>query len=425
MVIFDEDRRTASVAVFCGIDWAEDHHDIALVDQDGTLVAKRRIDDDAAGFAALLHLLVEAGDSPDDPIPVAIETSHGLLVACLRTTGRPVFPINPMSVSRYRDRHSVARRKSDAGDAFVLANILRTDLAAHRPLPADSELAQAIAVLARAQQDAVWQRTDAHNKLRSLLREFYPAILAAFASKRGGLLRAEARALLAAAPTPHAAARLTKSQLRALLRRAGLQRGIDAEADRLHQVLRADYLHHPPMVEEAFGRQAIALLRQLDTACANAEDLAAATAEQFTQHPDAAIITSLPGLAALTGARVLAEIGDDRARFADARGLKAYAGSAPVTRASGKTTAVLHRRVKNQRLASVGYIWAFAALTASPGARAHYDRRKSAGDRHIAAQRNLFNRLLGCLHHCLHTRQTYNESIAFPTTSNTPVDKAA
>ena len=95
----------------------------------------------------------------------------------LRATGRPVFPINPMSVSRYRDRHSVARRKSDAGDAFVLANILRTDLAAHRPLPADSELAQAIAVLARAQQDAVWARTDAHNKLRSLLREFYPAIL--------------------------------------------------------------------------------------------------------------------------------------------------------------------------------------------------------------------------------------------------------
>jgi transposase len=415
MVIVDEDERNLSVAVFCGIDWAEDHHDIALVDQDGTLLAKRRIGDDAAGFAALLQLLAESGDNPNEPIPVAIETSHGLLVACLRTTGRPVFPINPMSVSRYRDRHSVARRKSDAGDALVLANILRTDLAAHRPLPADSELAQAIAVLARAQQDAVWARTEAHNKLRSLLREFYPAILQAFASKRGGLLRPETRALLAAAPTPRAAARLTLAQLRALLRRAGLQRGLDTEAERLKQMLRADYLHHPELVEEAFGQQALALLRQLDTACANAEQLATATAERFAQHPDAAIITSLPGLAELTGARVLAEIGDDRARFADARGLKAYAGSAPVTRASGKTTAVLHRRVKNQRLASVGYVWAFAALTASPGARAHYDRRKAAGDRHVAAQRNLFNRLLGCLHHCLHTRQTYNEAVVFPT----------
>ena len=111
-------------------------------------------------------------------------------------------------------------------------------------------------------------------------------------------------------------------------------------------MLRGDHLHHPSLVEEAFGQQTLALLRQLDTAYANAEQLAAATAERFAQHPDAAIVTSMPGLAELTGARILAEIGDDRSRFADARGLKAYAGSAPVTRASGKSTAVLHRRVK-------------------------------------------------------------------------------
>jgi transposase len=136
--------------VFCGIDWAEDHHDVALIDADGKQLAKRRIGDDAAGFAVLLELLAEAGDDTEDPVPVAIETNRGLLVACLRASGRPVFAINPMAVSRYRDRHSVARKKSDAGDALVLANILRTDLAAHRPLAADSELAQAIAVLARA-----------------------------------------------------------------------------------------------------------------------------------------------------------------------------------------------------------------------------------------------------------------------------------
>jgi hypothetical protein len=127
--------------VFCGIDWAEDHHDLALVDNDGKLIAKRRISDDAVGYAQLLQLLVDAGDDADAPIPVAIETSRGLLVACLRATGRKVFAINPMAVSRYRDRHSVARKKSDAGDALVLAHILRTDLAAHRALPADSESA--------------------------------------------------------------------------------------------------------------------------------------------------------------------------------------------------------------------------------------------------------------------------------------------
>jgi transposase len=165
------------------------------------------------------------------------------------------------------------------------------------------------------------------------------------------------------------------------------------------------------------GRQAQALLRQLDAACTAANDLEQAAIESFNQHPDAGIITSFPGLGPLTGARVLAETGDDRSRFADAKGLKAYAGAAPITRASGKTTTVLHRRVKNQRLAAAGYVWAFAALTASPGARAHYDRRRQDGDRHAAAQRNLFGRLLGCLHHCLATTQHYNETTAFPATA--------
>jgi transposase len=411
--------------VFCGIDWAEDHHDVALVDADGTLIARRRISDDTAGFAALLQLLTDAGDSPGEPIPVAIETGRGLLVACLRATGRKVFAINPMAVSRYRDRHSVAGKKSDAGDALVLAHVLRTDLAAHRPLPADSELAQAIAVLARAQQDAVWERTCAHNKLRSLLREYYPAILAAFADKRDGLLRPEARAVLAAAPTPAAGAALSKPQLRALLKRAGRQRGIQLEADRIQAALRTPQLRQLPKVENALGRQTLALLRLLDAACTNAEELATEATNHFEQHPDAEIITSLPGLGSLTGARVLAEIGDDRSRFANARALKAYAGAAPVTRASGKSLTVMHRRVKNQRLASVGYLWAFAALTASPGARAHYDRRKATGDRHVAAQRNLFNRMIGILHHCLATRTKYEEHTAFPAVESDPSAAAA
>lgn len=403
-----------SVKVFCGIDWAEDHHDVALVDENGTLLAKARISDDAAGLKALLDLLAAHGDTPQEPVSVAIETSRGLLVASLRATGRHVYAINPLAASRYRERHTVSRKKSDHGDAMVLANVLRTDSAAHRPLPADSDLAQAIAVLARAQQDAVWDRTQAHNKLRSLLREYFPAFLAAFATKRGGLLRPEARAILATAPTPGAAARLTLAQLRALLRRAGRSRNLDHEAARLQEVFRGTWMRQSELVERAMGRQAAALQRQLDAACDSADDLATAAVEGFLQHPDAAIITSYPGMGELTGARVLAELGDDRTRFADARAVKAYAGAAPVTRASGKSWKVMHRRVKNQRLAAAGYHWAFSALTASPGARAHYDRRRAAGDRHAAAQRNLFNRMLGCLHHCLTTRQTYQEATAFP-----------
>jgi len=403
--------------VYCGIDWAEDHHDIALADRDGKLLARRRIGDDAAGLAQLLELLAGHGDSAGDLIPVAIETPRGLLVACLRATGRKIYPINPMAVARYRDRHSVAGKKSDHGDSVVLANVLRTDIGMHRPLPDDSELAQAIAVLARAQQDAVWDRTTAHNKLRSHLREYFPGFLVAFADARGGITRPEARAVLAAAPTPAAAAALTLTQLRALLKKAGRSRGIDIEATRLRDAFRIPQMRQPRLVEDAMGRQAIALLRQLDAACVAADDLEHAVTESFNLHPDAGIITSFPGLGPLTGARVLAEIGDDRSRFQDAKGLKAYAGAAPITRASGKTKSVTRRHIKNNRLNAAGYTWAFSALTASPGARAHYDRRRDDGNRHAAAQRNLFGRLLGCLHRCLATGQHYDENIAFPNTT--------
>jgi transposase len=399
--------------VFCGIDWAETHHDVALVDTEGRLLARCRIADDLAGLETLIELLAKHGDGAEHPIPVAIETGRGLLVACLRATTRQIYPINPMAVSRYRDRHSPAGKKSDHGDALVLAHILRTDRAAHRPIPADTELAQSIAVLARAQQDAVWDRTQAHNKLRSHLREYFPAFLTAFASKRDGITRPDARAVLAAAPTPEAAAKLPKSRIILLLRKAGRERGIEAEGARLLLIFRQPQMRQLPLVEEAMGRQTLALLGQLNAASQSAHDLGEAAVQAFRTHPDAVIMTSFPGISDITGARVLGELGDDRSRFADARAIKAYAGAAPVTRASGKSRAVNHRRIKNQRLASTGYLWAFSTLTASPGARAHYDRRRAAGDRHAAAQRNLFNRLIGCLHHCLGTGVLYSEAAAF------------
>nr|WP_199739337.1 IS110 family transposase [Streptomyces klenkii] len=405
-----------SILIYCGIDWAEKTHDVALVDDSGQLLAKRHITDDAAGYQILKDLLTEYGDTEENPIPVAIETSRGLLVAVLRTGKRQVFAINPMAAARYRDRHSVSRKKSDLGDALVLANILRTDMHAHRPLPNDSDRARAITVLARAQQDVVWNRQQIANQLRSLLREYYPAALAAFSVWQNGLCRPEARELLKTAPTPSRAARLTRAQLAAALKRAGRQRGIEAETERLREAFRAEWAHQPPLVEEALGQQMLALLVQLNAACTAADDLAEAVEEAFPQHPDADILLSFPGLGVQLGARVLAEIGDDRTRFADARGLKAYAGSSPVTRASGKKSSITRRWVKNDRLNHAGYLWAFASLRASPGAMAHYRRRRDDhGDWHAAAQRNLFNRMLGQLFHCLKQRVLFDEATAFPT----------
>ncbi|MEU6647820.1 IS110 family transposase [Saccharomonospora sp. NPDC046836] len=403
------------MGLFCGIDWAEKHHDVAVVDEAGTVVSRQRVSNDATGFTALLTMLAEAGDRPEDLIPVAIETDRGLWVAALRAAGRVIYAINPLSASRYRARHQVSGAKSDATDAVLLANILRTDEAAHRPLPADTELAQAIRVLARAQQDAVWARQQLGNQVRALLKDFYPAALDAFAGlPEGGLARRDARTILTAAPTPAQAARLTPARLRGLLAKAGRRRNIDADIQRLRGIIGGEYLRQPPQVETAMGIQLAALLRQFDAACAAADGLAEAAIAHFERHPDAEIITSFPGLGKLAGARVLAEIGDDRTRFPHARGLKAYAGSAPITRASGKKTVVLHRHIKNRRLAAVGPIWALSSLRASPGARRHFDTRRAAGDWNHQAQRHLFNKFLGQLHHCLHTGQHYNEHLAFP-----------
>ncbi|MCH6168044.1 IS110 family transposase [Pseudonocardia alaniniphila] len=404
--------------VFCGIDWAERHHDIALIGQDGGLIAKRRINDGPDGFDELTAMLTAAGDSVEDSIPVAIETPRGLLVAALRATARPVFAINPMAVARYRERHSFARAKSDHADAMTLANILRTDSHAHRKMPADTDLAQAIAVLARAAQDAIWRRTRATLELRSLLREYYPGFLTAFARAGGSgvtnLAGSDARHVLALAPSPAAGTRISVARIAAALRRGGRKRGAHIRAAAIAQALHAPQLRQPPLIEQAMSRQALALLTTLNAECDNAEQLGQASIEAFRSHPDHTIITSFPGLGELTGARILGELGDDRARFTDARAVKAYAGSAPVTRASGRNTVIMRRQVKNNRLAAVGFVWAFATMARTGPPKDHYDQRRAHGDRHAAALRHLFNRMIGQLHHCLQTRRSYDPVKAFP-----------
>jgi hypothetical protein len=347
-------------------------------------------------------------------LPVAIETSRGLLVAGLRGAGRQVFAINPLAVSRYRDRYRSSPAKSDAFDAMVLANILRTDARAHRPLPADSAAVTALQILARAQQDAAWEKITLTNRIRTLLKAFFPDAVAAF--ERGGkhhLESAACRTILTAAPTPTAAQALPTRQLASLLKASGRQRGIAQEAARLRQVLRVHHMRQVPEVEQAMGVQLRGLLRQLDAVCQTLTELEAKIETAFGAHPDAKIITSFPGVGVQLGARLLAEIGDDRTRFADARALKAFAGAAPVTRASGRSRFVHARRAKNDRIAAVGYVWALAAIRHDPGWDARYRARRAHGDRHVAAQRKLFNSMLSKLHHCLATGQHYDPDKAF------------
>ena len=401
--------------LFCGIDWATEHHDVAVVDDDGRVVARGRVSNDAAGFAQLLTLLAEAGDSAAHPIPVGIETDRGLLVAALRETGRVIYPINPLAASRYRARYAVSGAKSDATDAVLLANIVRTDPGAHRPLPADTE--------AGPSHPGARPGPTGRGVGASADRQSDPRPAQRLLPGRADRVRRAVRRWTGPSRRPHHPGRCTEpsaggeadpARLRRLLIKAGRQRHLDRDVERLREIFADTYLHQPPQVEVAMGIQLTALLRQFEAACTAADELAEAAIAHFEQHPDAKIITSFPGLGSLTGARVLAEIGDDRARFADARGLKAYAGAAPITRASGKKTVVLHRHIKNRRLAAVGPIWALGSLRASPGARRHFDARRATGDWNRQAQRHLFNKFLGQLHHCLQTRRLYNEHQAFP-----------
>jgi transposase len=392
-----------------GIDWAEDHHDVVVLDEEGRLLASRRIPEGVEGLARLHAVLAEQVEDPAQVL-VGVETDRGLLVGALVAAGYQVYAVNPRAVDRYRDRHGQAGAKSDAGDARVLADLVRTDRHQHRRVAGDSELAEAIKILARSHQNLIWARQRLANQLRSTLREFYPAALAAFAE----LASPDALAVLAAAPTPARGQSLTVADLMGMLGRAGRRRELQMRAEAIHQALQAEQLAAPALLADAFGASVAAIVGVLTSLSAQIDSLHATLSKHFEQHPDAEILRSLPGLGIVLGARVLGEFGDDPNRYADAKARKNYAGTAPITRASGKRLTVLARFVRNRRLADPLVWWAFCSLTCSPGARACYDRHRARGATHQQALRTLANRWVGILHGCLRHRVCYDELTAWP-----------
>lgn len=395
--------------IFVGIDWAEAHHDACIVDEQGTVLSKQRVPDGVAGLGQLHAMVAEHAEDPSDVV-VCIEIDRGLLVDALVAAGYEVYAINPMAASRYRDRHATSRAKSDPGDAKVLADLVRTDRHNHRKVAGDTDSAAAIKVLARAHQDLIWSRQRQVNHLRNQMREFYPGALVAFGAD---LAHPDALAVLQRAPSPSGARGLSASQIATLLRRGGRQRNVDKRAGEIRAALDAPQLEAPILVADAYAASVAATVQVIRSMSEQIERLAAQLAQGFRSHPDAEIYLSLPGLGDVLGARALAEFGDDRTRYANPKGRKAYAGTAPITRASGTRMVVLARLARNKRLADACYLWAFAALTASPGARAFYDQRRTAGDTHHRALRALANRLVGILHGCLRHNVIYDEYTAW------------
>jgi transposase len=406
--------------IFVGVDWAEAHHDVYVQDENGKCLAGGRLPEGVEGIARFHDLLSGHVEEPGQVV-IGIETDRGLFVAALVAAGYEVFAVNPMSTSRYRDRHSTSGAKSDPGDAKVLADMVRTDRHNHRPVSADSETVQAVKILARAHQSMIWSRGRQTNGLRSTLREFYPAALVAFDDLSSG----DALEVLRVAPTPELGRTLSLAKIAAALRRGGRQRRIDQRAAEIQATLRAPQLASPAAVSTAMGASVAASVAVIATMVTQITALAQELQTGFESHPDAEVVRSLPGLGTILGARVLGEFGDEPNRYNTAKSRKNYAGTSPITRASGTKRVVLARYARNDRLADAIYLWAFAALNNSPGARAFYDTRRAAGGTHHAALRALGNRLVGILHGCLQHHTIYNETIAWGHRTDQKLTQAA
>lgn len=350
--------------LFVGDDWAEDHHDVELMDSAGRKLARARLPEGVAGIARL-HAMIGAqlGDGEVTEVVVGIETDRGPWVAALIAAGYTVYAVNPLQAARYRERSSVSGVKSDAADAHILADMVRTDAHQLRPVAGDSPKAEAVKVVARAHKTLIWERTRHTQRLRHALREYFPAALEAFED----LDAADTLELLGKAPDPTSAAKLTLNQIRAALKRAR-RRDIDAKATRIQSVLRGEQLGRAAVITTAYAvttRSAVAVLATLDE---QVKILEKQVEESFGQHPDAEIILSQPGIGPVLGARVLAEFGDAPGRYASAKSRKNYAATSPITRASGKRKVVLARFVHNDRLIDALMSQAFSSLQASPGA---------------------------------------------------------
>lgn len=397
--------------LFVGDDWAEDHHDIELMDSSGRRLAKARVPEGVAGMARL-HAMIgnQIGETDDEDVEVVIgiETDRGPWVAALVAADYTVMAVNPLQAAEFRRRLGVSGAKSDAGDAHVLADMVRTHSHELRPVAGDSDRAEAVKVVARTHKTLIWERTRHAQRLRHALRDYFPAALEAFED----LDAADTLILLAKAPTPAKAARLTIAQISTALKRAR-RRDIARKATAIQAALRAEHLGQPAVVADAYAASVQALIAVLTVLNTQVKTLQGQVDAHFGQHPAAEIILSQPGLGVVSGARVLAEFGDDPHRYASAKARKNYAGTSPITKASGKKKIALARFIHNDRLIDALMAQAFAALKASPGARAYYDRQRARGVGHNPALRQLANRLVGILHGCLKTGTVYDEATAW------------
>jgi len=393
-----------------GIDWADDHHDICFVDETcqdlSSILDRFRIPHSADGFE-LLHEKLRQREAAPDQICVAIETPHGLLVHDLIRYGCRVYAINPKSVSRYRDRHSPSSAKDDERDALALAHLLRTDRHRYSPLEMLPEDYRLLDEFCRDLRQMIEDRTRILNRLTSCLKEYYPQAVGLF-SRPDSLIGI---AFLRAFPDPASLRTLTKKRFAAFLIKHHYP--VPSRTGELYATLSAKAPTADTVVIQAGRLRMLTLLDQLVALQEHVRDYERRIQKLFETLPGCKGISNLPGVGERVGPELAAALGPkpegDPKRHSSCRALQRLAGSAPITKQSGRYRHVLFRRACDKRLRTTLHDWAKASLNTSRWARAYYDYHKTQGHRHNTILRNLACKLLKILHRLWRTGEEYDE----------------
>ena len=391
------DRRT-----YAGIDWASKSHAICVVDDQGVIKVRFEIANTGKTFTGLVKRLTRLGVEG-----IAIERCDGPLVEALLEAGLRVVVITPRQVKGLRSRYTGSGAKSDAGDAYLLADVLRTDGHRLTALTQDSEATQVLRSLSRTRKQLVESRVGLVNQLHAELERCFPGAIGLFARLDSDV----AVAFLRRYPTQHAASRLTQARFAAFLRR------ISYCGRKPVEDLHARVSQAPPAglsAAEAEGRAVcvLALLRTIETTRREERELEAEIIERLDAHADAHIFTSLPKAGhGVRAALLLAEIGDVRARFPDEESLAALAGVAPVTKASGKLHTVGFRWAADKKLRNALIDFADDSRHASPWAAKVYNDATARGKRHPHAVRILARAWVRVIWRCWQDGAAYNPQL--------------
>jgi transposase len=394
--------------IFVGNDWAEEHHDVCVMDESGKTLAIRQFDHGIDGVA-MFHDLVAGFVSEPCDVVIGVETDRGMWVEALIAAGYLVYAMNPKTVSRYREGVTVSGAKSDKADAKVLADMVRINRHLHRLVAGDSDLGHEVKIVARTHQTLIWERQRTRNRLRAALLEYYPGALATF----DDIADRDAVSVLVVAPTPALGAALTTAQIKKALRRGGRQRNIDTVAKRVKEGLGTDQLAASEGVTAGFGELTKSYAAMIATLNTEISRLAGKLSERFLEHPDAEIYLSMPGIGVILGARILGEFGDEPGRYSDAKAFRNYAATSPITRQSGNWRSVESRWIRNKRLADATLQAAGKAIQNSPGAAAFFEHQKAKGDPYNKAIRTVANKMIGQLYGCLTSGTLYDEETAW------------